>query len=336
MREGAYSASSADVCGSFDANRMMVLGFPEYEQQARRLSASLGARYATVQIHRFPDGESKVTLPASLLPEVIFCHSLNRPNDKLIELLLAAQAARQLGAARLTLVVPYLCYMRQDMAFQPGEAVSQLIIGRLLADLFDRVVTLDPHLHRIDTIEAAIPAAEAIALSASHAIGKYLAVKTPGAFILGPDEESAQWAQEIAHSAGLDFAVGCKVRLGDRNVVVELPAVDLRNRHVILVDDIVSTGETMIAAARKCLAAGASQVDAFVCHALFVEDAVDKMRQAGITDIESTDSVSHPCNALQLADLLAGAVQSGGTVSGSQPARQSLKAKSVPARAVKV
>lgn len=316
MRKSEYSVNPAN--GSyFDAAGTMVLGFAGYEEQAQRLSASLGVRYAAVQIHRFPDGESKVTLPASLPPEVVFCHSLNQPNDKLIELLLAAQTARRLGAVRLTFVVPYLCYMRQDIAFQPGEAVSQLIVGRLLADLFDCVITLDPHLHRIDSIEAAIPDIEAIALSASRSIGRFLARKKRDAFILGPDEESAQWAQAIGRSGGLEFAVGRKIRLDDRNVVVELPAADLRNRYVVLVDDIVSTGESMIAAARQCLAAGAIQVDAFVCHALFVGDAQEKMRRAGITDIESTDSVSHSCNVLQLADLLAGAVLAGRPISGS-------------------
>jgi len=115
----------------------LVLGFPEYAEQARRFAAKAKLDYAQVQVHRFPDGESRVRLPADLPPRIYFCRSLDRPNYKLVELVLAAQTARDLGAEDLTLVAPYLCYMRQDTAFEPGEAVSQRIIGRMLAELFD-------------------------------------------------------------------------------------------------------------------------------------------------------------------------------------------------------
>ncbi|MEA5097643.1 MAG: ribose-phosphate diphosphokinase [Burkholderiaceae bacterium] len=289
---------------------MMVLGFPEYESQAQRLAASLAVPYACVQVHRFPDGENKLTLPASLPAEVIFCRSLNAPNDKLIELLLAAKTARRLGAERLTLVAPYLCYMRQDKAFHDGEAISQQIIGLWLAELFDSVITLDPHLHRTPTIQAAVPAKTAIALSAAGLIGQFLHAKTPNAFILGPDEESRQWVQAVALPGHFDFAVCDKQRFDDRSVKVSLPAVDLRGRHVVLVDDVASTGHTLIETARQSVAAGAHRTDVFVSHALFVEDADEKLRQAGVTNIWSTDSVSHPGNVVQLAESLATVLRS--------------------------
>ena len=91
--------------------------------------------------------------------------TLNNPNEKLVELLLAAQTARTLGASHLTLVAPYLAYMRQDIAFQPGEAVSQRIVGRFLAGLFDAVITVDPHLHRVATLQEAVPVTQAVVLS---------------------------------------------------------------------------------------------------------------------------------------------------------------------------
>ena len=108
----------------------MLLGFDDYEPQSRALAKALGMPCHIVEKHRFPDGENKLTLPPSLPGEVIFCRSLDQPNEKLLELLLAAKTAIELGADRLTLVAPYLCYMRQDKAFQPGEAVSQRIVGK--------------------------------------------------------------------------------------------------------------------------------------------------------------------------------------------------------------
>lgn len=288
---------------------MMVLGFSDYEPQAQRLADQLGLEYACVLVHRFPDGECKLTLPGTLPSKVIFCRSLNQPNEKLIELLLAAKTARRLGTKHLTLVVPYLCYMRQDIAFHKGEAVSQMIIGEWLAELFDCIVTLDPHLHRTPTLAEAVPAQKAVALTAAGLIGQFLAERVPQAFILGPDEESRQWAQAVAMPGHLDYAVCTKERFGDADVQVRLPSVELQGRHVVLVDDIVSTGQTMIAAAEQCLVQGAVQVDVFVSHALFMGDAAENIRHAGVSNIWSTDSITHTGNAIQLAELLAEALQ---------------------------
>src|SRR5690606_12123678 len=107
--------------------------------------------------HRFPDGELRLRLPATLPAAVVLFRGLHQPNEKLVELLLTARTARGAGARHLTLVAPYLAYMRQDMAFAPGEAVSQRIVGDFLAQLFDAVITVDPHLHRVARLDEAVP-----------------------------------------------------------------------------------------------------------------------------------------------------------------------------------
>jgi len=145
----------------------VVLGFAEYARQAEALAVELGCAFECVTVHRFPDGESRVQLPAELPECVVVCCSLDHPNGKLVELLLVAEGARAAGVTRLELVAPYLCYMRQDMAFHPGEVVSQRIVGRFLAEHFDTVVTVDPHLHRVHTLAEAVPARRAVALSAA-------------------------------------------------------------------------------------------------------------------------------------------------------------------------
>lgn len=286
-----------------------VLGFPDYAGPSSRLAAALGARHATIAVHRFPDGESRVSVPPTLAGDIVFCRSLDRPNDKLVELLLASRAARDAGAASLTLVAPYLCYMRQDIAFHPGEAISQRIIGSLLADMFDNVITVDPHLHRIDRLDEAVPAHHALALTAAPLLGDLLCEQAPGALLLGPDSESVQWVGAIAASHAFDFGVCRKLRAGDRDVTVELPAFDCTGRSIVIVDDMASTGRTLAAAATACLARGAGRVDVLVVHGLFSGDAIDHLRQCGVDRIWSTDSIPHPTSAIPLAGMLAAAVR---------------------------
>ncbi len=287
-----------------------IIGFGDYAAQGKRLAAALGLPYAEAAVHTFPDGERRLHLPTPLAAHVIFCRSLNDPDHKLIELLLAAGSARDNGARRLTLVTPYLAYMRQDIAFHPGEAVSQRIIGKLLAQTFDAVITVDAHLHRIDHLSQAIPLAHAINLSAAGAMGEFIARECPDALLLGPDGESRQWVATVAAAAGgLDYGVATKTRRGDRDVSIDMPGIDFHGRRVVLVDDVASTGRTLALAARQARAAGATSAHCLVTHSLFVGDALAALKDAGIDKVWSTDSVTHPSNRIELAGLLAGAVR---------------------------
>jgi ribose-phosphate pyrophosphokinase len=288
---------------------MMVLGFADYRAQGEALARELGFPFALIEVHRFPDGESKVTLPEKLPAEVIICRSLDHPNDKLIELLLSANAARQQGVKTLSLVAPYLCYMRQDIAFHPGEVVSQQIIGRFLASLFERVVTVDPHLHRIDHLSQALPGIAAISLHSAALMGEFLARHTTHPLLVGPDGESEQWVRAIAEPAGLDYAIATKERLGDRQVTIKLPAHNYQRHEVILVDDMISTGRTLINVARQLKQQGAGTIHCLVTHALFADEVTQALRAAGIDRIWSCDSIAHPSNAIALAPLLIAGLQ---------------------------
>ena len=293
-------------------NKPIVLGFPEYRQPARRLADAAKLDYASVQTHTFPDGESLVRLSRKLPEQVILFSSLDQPNRRLVELELAAATAIQLGAHRLTLVAPYLCYMRQDKAFHPGEAVSQTIIGELLARRFDTLITVDPHLHRTHALKDAVPAHRAVALSAAPVMAAWLE-KHAGQFggkplLVGPDEESEQWLSAIAAPAGLEYVVAHKQRLGDREVRIHLPDFAFQKRHVVLVDDIASTGRTLEAAARQLFAVQAASVSALVSHALFIGDTLQRLDMAGVGLVCSTDSIPHSTNRIYLNELLAEAL----------------------------
>jgi ribose-phosphate pyrophosphokinase len=288
---------------------MIILAFPDYQSQAQRLATRLNAELADVTVHHFPDSESFVQLPSPLPEHVIICRSLNQPNDKLIELLLCASTARELGVKRLTLVAPYLSYMRQDFANQPGVAVSQRIIGKMLAGLFDDVLTVDPHLHRISSLDQAIPIKNAISLTAAGEIARFLKKQLDYAVLLGPDSESEQWVATIARQIGFDYSIAHKERLGDKHVEMTLPTSNFGNKPVVIVDDMASTGRTLTKAARLLKAAGAGDIHVAVTHPLFCGDAETHILEAGIKTIWSTDSIDHPTSCINLDTLLADAIK---------------------------
>ncbi len=288
----------------------LLLHFEDEAAPAARIAAAAGIPHACIARHRFPDGELKLRLPATLPHHVALLRTLAQPNEKLVELLLAAHTARELGATQLVLVTPYLAYMRQDMAFSPGEAVSQRIVGRFLAGLFDAVITVDPHLHRITSLDEAIPGVRNVVLSGAPLLADLIVRQRPQALLVGPDEESAQWVAQAAQRHGLRHAVCRKLRHGDRHVEIALPALDVRGQAVVLLDDVASSGHTLAQAARGLLAAGAASVDVAVTHALFAGDAGRLLWDAGIRQVWSTDCISHPSNAVSLAPAIAAALHS--------------------------
>ncbi len=287
----------------------MLLYFEDQRDGALRLASAAGLEPALVERHRFPDGETRLRLPPLLPQRVAVFRGLEHPNDKLLELLLLARTARTLGAQRLALVAPYLAYMRQDVAFTPGEAVSQRIVGRFLAELFDAVITVDPHLHRVATLQEAVPVPDAIVLTGAEPLSDLIAQRRQRPLLVGPDAESAQWVAVAAARHGFEHVVCTKVRNGDRAVEVALPAVAVAGRAVVVLDDVASTGHTVTAAARLLRAAGAASIDVAVTHALFTPDALGLIHGAGVGEVWSTDCIAHPTNAVAMAPWLAKALR---------------------------
>jgi len=301
-----------------DLRPSSVLVFDEREWPvASRFAAACETTALRVERHDFPDGEMRLRLPVDLSGRVGFWRSLAQPNDKLVELMIAAPAARALGARELMLICPYLAYVRQDAAFEPGEAISQRHVGRFISNLFETVITVDPHLHRIASLGEVMPASRCIVASAAGALGVHAARRRADPLLLGPDAESAPWVLQAAVAGGLaigrdrplDHAVCRKLRIDDREVRVELGAeVNVAGRAVVLVDDVASTGRTLAEAALACLARGALSVDAAIVHAMFGPDDERFLRACGIGEVWSTSSIPHPSNAIDIGGVIAAAL----------------------------
>lgn len=242
--------------------------------------------------------------------EAIVVRSLDDPDAKLVQLLLAADALRRAGARRVVLVAPYLAYMRQDRVFRIGEPLSQRVVARLLGGAFDRVLSVEAHLHRTRRLADVFPC-PARSLSAAPLLARWCLAQPAVKLVVGPDEESAPWVRALARQAGLAWAVARKQRLGDRRVRLELPELpDLSgSARCLIVDDVASTGGTLAALARVLRGRGVRHVDAFVVHALFAPGALRRVRASGIERVASCDTVPHATNRIGVAPLLAAALR---------------------------
>lgn len=288
----------------------LILPLPGNETFARVLAEAGGWELGTIETRRFPDGESYVRVLSEVSGRSVdFVCTLAHPDDGFLRLAFAADAARSLGAREITLIAPYLSYMRQDRRFQPGEAVTSKTFSRLVSSTFDRLVTVDPHLHRYPALSA-VYTIPTDTLHAAPLLADWIAAEIEKPLVIGPDEESEQWVSAIAARINAPHAVLRKIRHGDRSVDVELPDLsEWRGHQPVLVDDIASSGHTLIEAARKLPLQGLSRPVCAVVHGIFADNSYQRL-QALAERIVSTDSVPHDSNAIELAPLIAAAIQS--------------------------
>ena len=287
----------------------LILPLPGNEAFAAQLAGALGGELGRIETRHFPDGESYVRLhgdPSGRAVDLV-C-TLARPDPQFLPLVFAADAARELGASAVNLVAPYLAYMRQDIRFQPGECISSLSFARLLSSSFDTLLTVDPHLHRHPTL-ASLYTVPTATLHAAPLLADWIAANVPAPLVVGPDEESEQWAGAIAARIGVPHVVLRKVRHGDRSVEIQVPDLAAhRDRTPVLVDDIASSGRTLAVATHQLVGQGLRQPECVVVHALLDEAAYAEL--SGVfSRVTSTDAVPHPSNRIALAPLLADALQ---------------------------
>lgn len=282
----------------------LYLPMPGNEIIARALAERANADLGAIETRRFPDGEAYVRILSVVKDrEVEFVCTLARPDEQILSLIFAAATARELGAARVNLIAPYLAYMRQDKRFKEGEAISSAHFARLLSQSFDGLVTVDPHLHR----RADLGEIFSIATRVEHAaplLADWIKDYVREPLVVGPDEESEQWVAAVAGRAGAPHIVSKKTRRGDRDVSIELPDLSgLRGRRAVLVDDIVSSGRTMIETARKLATAGMAKPVCVAVHALFADQSYAELLSL-CERVVSTDTVPHASNAISVAALL--------------------------------
>lgn len=263
-------------------------------------------------LHQFPDEETYIKINSPVKDRaVILLASLDHPNDKAIPLFFAAQTLKDLGAKEVGLVAPYLAYMRQDKRFNPGEGISSHYFADLISHHFDWLVTIDPHLHRKKSL-AEIYAIPTTVLHASHLIAKWVNVHVAKPLLIGPDQESDQWVSDIAQKIHAPYVVLEKIRSGDRTVDISFPSLEQYQENVpILIDDIISTAKTMMAAVNHLKNVNKNLPICIGVHGIFAGNAYQDLLNTGVAQVVTCNTIKHDSNAIDIATVISDWLVSG-------------------------
>lgn len=289
----------------------VVLAVPGNEEQAAQVASRLGVERITADVRRFPDGELYVRLAGDVADhDVVLVGNLYpAPAERFLTIAFLAATARDHGARKIGLVTPYLAFMRQDHVFNPGEGVTSKYFARMVSSAVDWMVTVDPHLHRHSSLDGLYSIPTTIA-HAAPSIASWIAAEVREPILIGPDAESVQWVSAVAERCGAPFVILEKTRRGDRDVSVSAPPSGHWNGHTpVLIDDIVSTGKTMIEATRQLRAAGAAAPMCVAIHAVFADSVLDELVTAGAAGIVTCNTIAHASNRICVVDYIADAAR---------------------------
>lgn len=285
--------------------RQIFFATPGNEALCRSVAQQIRAEEGEAAIRHFPDGESYVRLLSDVSGRhaVVVC-TLDHPDERFLPLFFLATALKEQGAAKITLVAPYLAYMRQDKSFRKGELVTSTCFAKILSSFIDELITIDPHLHRRRSMSE-IYTIPCKVLHASGTIAQYIRESIPAAVLIGPDSESEQWVSEVAEKADVPYIVLNKERKGDREVTVSLPVMEKYAGHTpVVLDDIVSTAQTMIETVHQLLLAGMKPPVCIGVHPIFAASAYDELKSTGVSQILSCNTIVHPSNKIDVSKLI--------------------------------
>jgi ribose-phosphate pyrophosphokinase len=287
----------------------VLIAVPGSEASAQRLATRLGLDVIVPELRQFPDGELYVRIDRDAVDaDAVIVGNLR--GDNFLRVAFIAATARDLGAARIGLVAPYLAYMRQDSRFKRGEGVTAAYFAELVSRTVDWLVTVDPHLHRYPSLDGIYSIPTTIA-HAAPAIARWIADEVDHPVLVGPDAESAQWVQAVAAQCSAPYLILEKTRRGDRDVSVTAPDGPWNGHTPVVIDDIVSTGKTMIEATRQLRAAGSAAPMCVAIHAVFAdaEAVVHELTGAGAAGIVTCNTIAHASNRICVADHIAEAAK---------------------------
>lgn len=293
------SSQSDDVPGD---NVFVVSG-----SASRRLGDSLahhlGATLAKTEIRRFPDGECYVRIASDLKDQEVVLVQTTYPDPNIIELFALQEAVHEAKPKMVTTVVPYYGYARQDKIFKSGETVVARTMARHIELTTDQVILVDIHAPTIPS-HFTKPCAS---VSSMPQIGEYLKAFSPDA-ILAPDKGALERAGIVSKALGCQFDSLEKTRLDGETVVMKPKNLDVGGKFVVIVDDIIATGGTIIKATEQLKAQGARQVWAACAHGLYTGGALPNLTKA-VDRVLSTDTLESETSVITAAPAIVKALK---------------------------
>ena len=288
---------------------MMVIGGSSSENLANSVANQLSLTLGKAEIKRFPDGEKYLRVLNEVKDEhVVVIQSMHHtPDDFLFEYLLLVDTLKDLGAKKVTSFIPYFAYARQDERFKPGEALSFKTVSKLIEAVgTDEIYTIDMHQHRVlsssDVFRIPSHNLSAMPLLANY-VRKEGKLRDP--LVIGPDSEAEQWAKLASETLGTDYDVFEKKRLAADKVEVRPRRANAKGRDILIVDDIISTGGTIIEASKILLSQGAKRIEVACTHPILATNALNRIRGAGVLNVIGTDTVQSPISYVSVAPLIA-------------------------------
>lgn len=285
-------------------NNYIIFSFPGNKTFAHYLANKLHLEEGTLTIKRFPDGECYVRIHSPVEDKVVilFC-TLNNPNQKILALMFTAQTLKEFGAKKIILISPYLPYMRQDKRFKPGEAITSQLFAKAISNWVDYLITIDPHLHRIHHLSS-IYSTPVLTLHASKEIAKWIKENIASPFLIGPDSESEQWVSEIAKQLKAPYIVCSKNRLSAHKVKIDIPSFSITNETLVLMDDIISTGSSMMSILKQLSLQGHKCI-CLAVHPLLNIKTKNNLLASGARTIITCNTISDSTNKINMLDLIA-------------------------------
>lgn len=278
---------------------MLIAPGTASQRLAKELAKLTGARLLDLEIKRFPDNECYVRALKDVEGEKVVVVNTAYPDQNIVETLLLQDAVRD-EADEVATIIPYLSYSRQDKKFQTGEALSARAVIRALSRHTDHFAVVN--LHKESVIE--------YSLSKGHNISPYNIISDflsglpkPPDMIMGPDKGARHIASSVAGLMGVDWDHMKKHRIDDAHVEIALPSSSVKGKIVAIVDDIISTGETIAKATSKLKEGGAIAVYAVCTHGLFIGEAKEKLDVCDL--IASTDTIETGYTRFSAAPALA-------------------------------
>ena len=286
--------------------KTILFSLPGNQELTAQLAKKMNAEIGECKLRKFPDGESYTRILSDVKGKcVVMVCTLHEPDEKLLPLYFLSHTAKSLGAMCTCLVAPYLAYMRQDKVFHEGEGVTSTFFGKLISGFADSITTIDPHLHRISSLDEVYDIPNKV-IHAADDISKYIKENIHNPVLIGPDSESEQWVSDVAEKAGVPFTVLQKVRHGDRDVEVSVPDVEkYKESTPVLVDDIISTARTMIETTEHLKNAGMKPAICIGIHAVFSGNAYQDLWDAYVENIITCNTIPHQSNGIDLSDIIA-------------------------------